>query len=53
VESARRIAARNPGARLDPPLLLALDEIGGMGPNSRIPVAAQGSGALRDLRDDP
>ena len=28
VETARKIAARSPGARMDPPLLLALDEIG-------------------------
>lgn len=28
VEVARRIAARSPGARLDPPMLMALDEIG-------------------------
>ncbi|RAF24467.1 type VI secretion protein, partial [Burkholderia multivorans] len=32
VETARRIAARSPGARLDPPLLLALDEIGNLAP---------------------
>ena len=28
LEAARRMAARSPGARLDPPLLMALDEIG-------------------------
>jgi type IV secretory pathway TraG/TraD family ATPase VirD4 len=32
VETARRIAARSAGARLDPPLLLALDEIGNLAP---------------------
>ncbi|NYJ18507.1 hypothetical protein HNR05_000298 [Leifsonia psychrotolerans] len=31
VETARRMAARSAGARLDPPLLLALDEIGNLG----------------------
>ena len=30
IETARRLAARSPGARLDPPLLLALDEIGNL-----------------------
>ena len=32
VETARRMAARSAGARLDPPLLLALDEIGNLAP---------------------
>lgn len=32
IETARRIAARSPGARLDPPLPLALDEIGNLAP---------------------
>lgn len=32
IETARRLAARSPGARLDPPLLLALDEIGNLAP---------------------
>lgn len=32
VETARKIAARSPGARMDPPLLLALDEIGNLAP---------------------
>ncbi|GAA1854538.1 type IV secretory system conjugative DNA transfer family protein [Myceligenerans crystallogenes] len=31
-ETARRLAARSPGQRLDPPLLLALDEIGNITP---------------------
>ncbi|WP_125778013.1 type IV secretory system conjugative DNA transfer family protein [Antribacter gilvus] len=31
-ESARGLAARSPGQRLDPPLLLALDEIGNIAP---------------------
>ncbi|QAY63246.1 type VI secretion protein [Xylanimonas allomyrinae] len=31
-ETARRLAARSPGQRLDPPLLLALDEIGNLAP---------------------
>lgn len=33
VETARRIAARSPGARLDPPMLMALDEIGNLSPS--------------------
>jgi hypothetical protein len=37
VETARRIAARSPGARLDPPLLLALDEIGNLAPLPSLP----------------
>ncbi|WP_314507469.1 TraM recognition domain-containing protein [uncultured Microbacterium sp.] len=45
VESARRIAARNPGARLDPPLLLALDEIGNLAPLPSLPtLMADGGG---------
>lgn len=32
VETARRIAARSAGARLDPPVLMALDEIGNLAP---------------------
>ena len=45
VESARRIAARNPGARLDPPLLLALDEIGNLAPLPSLPtLMAEGGG---------
>ena len=37
VETARRIAARSAGARLDPPLLLALDEIGNLAPLPSLP----------------
>ena len=45
IETARRIAARNPGARLDPPLLLALDEIGNLAPLPSLPVLmAEGGG---------
>ncbi|SDG83241.1 type IV secretory system conjugative DNA transfer family protein [Microbacterium pygmaeum] len=45
VESARRIAARKPGARLDPPLLLALDEIGNLAPLPSLPtLMAEGGG---------
>lgn len=45
VETARRIAARSPGARLDPPLLLALDEIGTLAPLPSLPVLmAEGGG---------
>lgn len=31
-EVARHLAAASPGARLDPPLLMALDEIGNLAP---------------------
>src|SRR5690625_3404382 len=45
VETARRIAARSPGARLDPPLLLALDEIANLAPLPSLPVLmAEGGG---------
>lgn len=45
VETARRAAARSPGARLDPPLLLALDEIGNLAPLPSLPVLmAEGGG---------
>jgi type IV secretory pathway TraG/TraD family ATPase VirD4 len=45
VETARRMAARNPGARLDPPLLLALDEIGNLAPLPSLPtLMAEGGG---------
>ncbi|WP_417235207.1 type IV secretory system conjugative DNA transfer family protein [Arthrobacter sp.] len=45
VETARRIAARSPGARLDPPLLLALDEIGNLAPLPSLPtLMAEGGG---------
>ncbi|MET0782813.1 MAG: TraM recognition domain-containing protein, partial [Leifsonia flava] len=45
VETARRMAARNAGARLDPPLLLALDEIGNLAPLPSLPnLMAEGGG---------
>lgn len=45
VETARRIAARSPGPRLDPPLLLALDEIGKLAPLPSLPtLMAKGGG---------
>ena len=45
VETARRIAARSPGARLDPPMLLALDEIGNLAPLPSLPtLMAEGGG---------
>lgn len=45
VETARRVAARSPGARLDPPLLLALDEIGNLAPLPSLPMLmAEGGG---------
>ncbi|GGO61616.1 hypothetical protein GCM10010910_09850 [Microbacterium nanhaiense] len=45
VETARRMAARMPGARLDPPLLLALDEIGNLAPLPSLPtLMAEGGG---------
>ena len=45
VEAARRVAARSPGARLDPPLLLALDEIGNLSPLPSLPtLMAEGGG---------
>ena len=45
VETARRVAARAPGSRLDPPLLLALDEIGNLAPLPSLPVLmAEGGG---------
>ena len=44
-ETARRPAARSPAARLDPPLLLALDEIGNLGPLPSLPtLMADGGG---------
>ncbi|MFQ6484659.1 TraM recognition domain-containing protein [Brachybacterium epidermidis] len=46
IETARRIAARSPGSRLDPPLLLALDEIGNLAPLPSLPtLMAEGGGA--------
>ena len=45
IETARRLAARSPRARLDPPLLLALDEIGNLAPLPFLPVLmAEGCG---------
>ncbi|MBK4120287.1 type IV secretory system conjugative DNA transfer family protein [Kocuria rhizophila] len=45
VETARRMAARSTGARLDPPLLLALDEIGNLAPLPSLPtLMAEGGG---------
>lgn len=45
VETARHLAAALPGARLDPPLLLALDEIGNLSPLPSLPVVmAEGGG---------
>ena len=44
-ESARTAAARAPGARLDPPLLLALDEIANLTPLPSLPsLMAEGGG---------
>lgn len=46
VETARRIAATSPGARLDPPLLLALDEIGNLAPLPSLPaLMSEGGGS--------
>jgi len=45
VETARVIAARSPGARMDPPMLLALDEIGNLAPLPSLPILmAEGGG---------
>lgn len=45
VEAARRLAARSPAARLDPPLLLALDELGNLAPLPSLPtLMAEGGG---------
>jgi type IV secretory pathway TraG/TraD family ATPase VirD4 len=45
VETARHLAAASPGARLDPPALLALDEIGNLSPLPCLPVLmAEGGG---------
>lgn len=44
-ETARQLAAASRGARLDPPLLLALDEIGNLSPLPSLPVLmAEGGG---------
>lgn len=46
VETARRKAAVSPGVRLDPPLLLALDEIGNLAPLPSLPtLMAEGGGS--------
>jgi type IV secretory pathway TraG/TraD family ATPase VirD4 len=45
IETSRRMAARSPGARLDPPLLLALDEIGNLALLPSLPtLMAEGGG---------
>jgi type IV secretory pathway TraG/TraD family ATPase VirD4 len=45
IETARHLAAASPGARLDPPLLLALDEIGNLAPLPSLPtLMAEGGG---------
>lgn len=45
VETARKLAARSPGARLDPALLFALDEIGNLAPLPALPtLMAEGGG---------
>ncbi|TWE13086.1 type IV secretory system conjugative DNA transfer family protein [Rudaeicoccus suwonensis] len=43
-ETARRHAARSAGARLDPPLLLALDEIGNLAPLPSLPTLMSDGG---------
>ncbi|WP_244928539.1 TraM recognition domain-containing protein [Nocardioides sp. W7] len=44
-ETARHLAASAPGTRLDPPLLLALDEIGNLAPMPSLPtLMAEGGG---------
>lgn len=46
VETARRAAAVSAGARLDPPLLLALDEIGNLAPLPSLPILmSEGGGS--------
>lgn len=45
-ETARALAARSPGSRLDPPLLLALDEIANLTPLPSLPsLMAEGGGS--------
>ncbi len=45
VEAARRLAARSTGARLDPPLLLCLDEVANLSPLPSLPtLMAEGGG---------
>lgn len=44
-EVARHLAAASPGSRLDPPVLMALDEIGNLAPLPSLPVLmAEGGG---------
>ncbi|NCD16198.1 MAG: type VI secretion protein [Actinobacteria bacterium] len=46
VETARRLAAASPRGRLDPPLLLALDEIGNLAPLPSLPaLMSEGGGS--------
>lgn len=46
LETARRVAAASAGARLDPPLLLALDEIGNLAPLPSLPsLMSEGGGS--------
>lgn len=46
VETVRRLAAASPGSRLDPPLLLALDEIGNLAPLPSLPtLMSEGGGS--------
>ena len=46
VEVARRLAAKSQGARLDPPVLMALDEIGNLAPLPALPsLMAEGGGS--------
>ena len=49
-EVARHIAAGSSGARLDPPLLLALDEIGNLAPLPSLPILMTEGGALGSRR---
>ena len=52
VETARHLAAASPGARLDPPLLLALDEIGDLSPLPSLPLLmAEGGSSAHYLQD--
>ncbi|GAB2473456.1 type IV secretory system conjugative DNA transfer family protein [Xylanimonas ulmi] len=45
VQTASRLAAASPGARLDPPLLLSLDEIGNLAPLPSLPhLMSEGGG---------
>jgi type IV secretion system protein VirD4 len=46
VETVRRLAAASPGARLDPPVLLALDEISNLAPLPSLPtLMSEGGGS--------